>query len=68
MNRYQALKLADNPGEISIKIEEFPTPEPGPGEVLVRLTASRNVPNILSLLRTDNYCYIIPGCVTAIFL
>ncbi|KAH8815199.1 alcohol dehydrogenase-like protein [Xylogone sp. PMI_703] len=30
----------DNPGSISTKIEELNTPEPGPGEVLVRLTHS----------------------------
>lgn len=27
----------DKPGTISTKIEELDTPEPGPGEVLVRL-------------------------------
>ncbi|KAI9665779.1 MAG: hypothetical protein M1821_003713 [Bathelium mastoideum] len=30
----------DDPGTISTKIEELPTPEPGPGEVLVNLTHS----------------------------
>lgn len=33
---YKAL-VYDKPGEISTKMEELETPEPGPGEVLVRL-------------------------------
>jgi len=36
---YKAI-VYDNPGTISTKIEELTTPEPGPGEVLVRLTHS----------------------------
>lgn len=34
--RYKAC-VYDKPGTISTKIEELDTPEPGPGEVLVRL-------------------------------
>ncbi len=34
--RYKAV-VYDKPGTISTKIEELDTPEPGPGEVLVRL-------------------------------
>ncbi|KAI9696916.1 MAG: hypothetical protein M1820_007991 [Bogoriella megaspora] len=30
----------DNPGSISTKVEELPTPEPGPGQVLINLTHS----------------------------
>jgi propanol-preferring alcohol dehydrogenase len=30
----------DDPGKISIKINELETPSPGPGEVLIRLTVS----------------------------
>ena len=30
--------LKDKPGHISTKVEELPIPEPGPGQVLVRLT------------------------------
>lgn len=37
--RYKAI-VYDKPGTISTKIEELDTPEPGPGEVLVRLTHS----------------------------
>lgn len=33
---YKAI-VYDNPGTISTKIEELTVPEPGPGEVLVRL-------------------------------
>ncbi|RFU25271.1 hypothetical protein B7463_g11057, partial [Scytalidium lignicola] len=36
---YKAI-VYDNPGTISTKVEELKTPEPGPGEVLVRLTHS----------------------------
>lgn len=35
-NKYKAI-VYDKPGTISTKIEEFDTPEPGPGDVLVRL-------------------------------
>ena len=34
--RYKAM-VYDKPGSISTKIEELDTPEPGPGDVLVRL-------------------------------
>ncbi len=34
--KYKAI-VYDKPGTISTKIEELDTPEPGPGEVLVRL-------------------------------
>jgi hypothetical protein len=37
--RYKAV-VYDKPGTISTKIEELETPEPGPGDVLVRLTHS----------------------------
>jgi propanol-preferring alcohol dehydrogenase len=37
--RYKAV-VYDKPGTISTKIEELDTPEPGPGDVLVRLTHS----------------------------
>ena len=37
--RYKAI-VYDKPGTISTKIEELDTPEPGPGDVLVRLTHS----------------------------
>lgn len=30
----------DNPGTVSIKIEDVETPEPGPGEVLVHLSVA----------------------------
>ncbi|TVY82144.1 alcohol dehydrogenase [Lachnellula suecica] len=33
----------DEPGKISIKIVELETPEPGPGEVLIRLTVSHQL-------------------------
>lgn len=32
--------IYDNPGAISTKVVELETPEPGPGEVLIRLTHS----------------------------
>jgi propanol-preferring alcohol dehydrogenase len=34
--KYKAI-VYDKPGTISTKIEELDTPEPGPGDVLVRL-------------------------------
>jgi len=34
--RYKAM-VYDKPGSISTKLEELDTPEPGPGDVLVRL-------------------------------
>jgi propanol-preferring alcohol dehydrogenase len=34
--KYKAI-VYDKPGTISTKIEELETPEPGPGDVLVRL-------------------------------
>lgn len=34
--KYKAC-VYDKPGSISTKLEELDTPEPGPGEVLVRL-------------------------------
>jgi len=34
--KYKAV-VYDKPGSISTKIEELDTPEPGPGDVLVRL-------------------------------
>jgi propanol-preferring alcohol dehydrogenase len=34
--KYKAA-VYDKPGTISTKIEELDTPEPGPGEVLIRL-------------------------------
>lgn len=34
--KYKAA-VYDNPGSISTKVEEFDVPEPGPGEVLVKL-------------------------------
>jgi propanol-preferring alcohol dehydrogenase len=34
--KYKAI-VYDKPGTISTKIEELATPEPGPGDVLVRL-------------------------------
>jgi alcohol dehydrogenase, propanol-preferring len=34
--KYRAC-VYDKPGTISTKIEELDTPEPGPGEVLIRL-------------------------------
>jgi len=34
--KYKAV-VYDKPGTISTKIEELDTPEPGPGDVLVRL-------------------------------
>lgn len=37
--KYKAV-VYDKPGTISTKIEELDTPEPGPGDVLVRLTHS----------------------------
>lgn len=36
---YKAL-VYDKPGEISTKVVELETPEPGPGEVLLRLYVS----------------------------
>ena len=30
----------DKPGELSVKLDEIKTPEPGPGEVLIKLTHS----------------------------
>jgi propanol-preferring alcohol dehydrogenase len=36
----QLILLKDNPGQISTHVEELPVPEPGPGQVLVRLTVS----------------------------
>jgi len=44
----------DKPGTISTKIEELQTPEPGPGEVLVRLTHSGVCHSDLSLM-TNRY-------------
>ncbi|CZR55270.1 related to alcohol dehydrogenase, class V [Phialocephala subalpina] len=41
----------DKPGEISIKITELQTPEPGPGEVLVRITHSGVCHSDLSVMR-----------------
>lgn len=35
-SKFQAI-VYDKPGSVSTKIEEHDTPEPGPGEVLVRL-------------------------------
>lgn len=32
--------IYDNPGQVSTKVVELDTPEPGPGEVLIRLEAS----------------------------
>lgn len=37
--KYKAV-VYDKPGSISTKVVELDTPEPGPGEVLVRLTHS----------------------------
>ena len=34
--KYKAV-VYDKPGSVSTKIEELDTPEPGPGDVLVRL-------------------------------
>lgn len=34
--KYKAI-VYDKPGTISTKIEELETPEPGPGDILVRL-------------------------------
>jgi len=34
--KYKAM-VYDKPGSISTKLEELDTPEPGPGDVLVRL-------------------------------
>jgi propanol-preferring alcohol dehydrogenase len=34
--KYKAI-VYDKPGSISTKIEELETPEPGPGDVLIRL-------------------------------
>ncbi|KUJ24308.1 GroES-like protein [Mollisia scopiformis] len=42
----------DKPGQISIKLEELPTPEPGPGEVLVRITHSGVCHSDLSVMRS----------------
>ncbi len=36
----QLIPLQDNPGHISTHVEELPVPEPGPGQVLVRLIVS----------------------------
>ncbi|KAG4443639.1 hypothetical protein IFR05_000916 [Cadophora sp. M221] len=41
----------DNPGHISTHVEELPTPEPGAGEVLVRLTHSGVCHSDLSIMR-----------------
>ncbi|KAG4419290.1 hypothetical protein IFR04_007609 [Cadophora malorum] len=41
----------DNPGQISTHIEQLQTPEPGPGEVLVRLTHSGVCHSDLSIMR-----------------
>jgi hypothetical protein len=38
-NKYKAV-VYDKPGSISTKVEELNTPEPGSGEVLVRLCVS----------------------------
>lgn len=37
-SRYKAV-VYDKPGELSTKIEELDIPEPGPGEVLINLSA-----------------------------
>ena len=40
----------DKPGQISIKVQEEKTPEPGPGEVLIQLTHSGVCHSDMSLM------------------
>ena len=36
--QYKAI-IYDKPGELSVKVDQLKTPEPGPGEVLINLYA-----------------------------
>ena len=50
---YKAL-VYDKPGELSLKLDELKTPEPGPGEVLIKLFVpllSRSVARLLTSLQ-----------------
>jgi len=46
--KYKAV-VYDKPGTISTKIEELDTPEPGAGEVLVRLLVLMHLPQLEQL-------------------
>jgi propanol-preferring alcohol dehydrogenase len=52
----QLILLKDNPGHISTHVEELPVPEPGPGQVLVRLTVSFKITSQIPEARdTDRF-------------
>jgi hypothetical protein len=56
----------DNPGQISIKLEELPTPEPGLGEVLVRITVRYSHLPYIPQAHRSKYNFSIQEYVTAI--